>query len=183
MLRYLLILFILTGCTGKQHRKTERIQANAERLQIDSLYLVKNIPVVVIDSLQNDGWEGISAFSQKLLSVGFSQITKSDEQKLSREYMKSSKLFSTDPKDRQKVRDLMSQNPDYFINETKRARPFAQTIKVLPCYPSQPGCVQIKRNNHPYAIKTRKWVFNKKEDMTDESFVSHIISVIAPSVR
>lgn len=77
---------------------------------------------------------------------------------------------------------LMSQNPSYFIDEMKRARPFAQTVKILPCYPAQPGCVEIKRNNHPYAVKTRKWVFNKEEDMTDESFVSHILSVIAPSL-
>lgn len=97
------------------------------------------------------------------------------------EYTKRSKLFSTDPKDMQQTIALLNQNPDYFSEEARRARPYAQTIKILPCSPSQAGCVEIKRNNHPYAIKTRKWVFNKEEGMTDESFAAHIISVLASS--
>ena len=179
-MRYLFILFILSGCTNSKHHKTER---NAESRLIDSLYLVKSIPVVVIDSLRNDGSEFVSAFSQKLTSYGFSQITPKDVNAQLKAYRESSLLSSKDPKDREKVMTLVSQNPDYFIDEMKRARPFAQAVKVLPCYPSKPGCVEIKRNNHPYAIKTRKWVFNKEEGMTDEAFVSYIISALQPPIH
>lgn len=78
---------------------------------------------------------------------------------------------------------LMSQNPNYLIDELRRARPYAQTIKILPCHPSTAGCIEIKRNNQPYTIKTRKWVFNKEEGMTDEAFVSYIISALQPSIH
>ncbi len=183
MLRYILILFILSGCANKQHRKAERSLANTERRQIDSLYLVKSIPVVVIDSLRNETSGFISVFSQQLTSNGFSEITTRDRIVLHTQYRDRIKLFSRDPKERQKAMVLASQNPNYLTDEMRRARPYAQTIKILPCYPAQPGCVQIKRNNHPYAVKTRKWVFNKTEEMTDESFISHILSVVAPSVK
>lgn len=174
MLRYLFIIFILSGCVKNQPLKTERSH-------IDSLFLVKSIPVAVIDSLPQDGSAFVSMFSQQLISDGFSLITPKGVITLTTEYRNRSKLSSTDPNERQRVMALLSQNPDYFSDEMKRARPYAQTVKILPCYPAKEGCIEIKRNNHPYAVKTRKWAFNKREDMTEESFVSHIISVLAPA--
>lgn len=184
MLRYLFVLLILSGCANKQHRKAERNRGKAESRLIDSLYLVKTIPVYIIDSLQNNDGSGLAAICfQQLTSQSFPVITKEEASALIRQDMNNSLMARAvrDPKEREKLRKLQEQNPSYLIDEMKRARPYAQAIKILPCHPSQPGCVQIKRNNHPYAVKTRKWVFNKTEEMTDESFAAYIISVLNPS--
>ncbi len=186
MWKYLLILFILSGCANKQHRIAERNRVKAESRLIDSLYLVKTIPVYIIDSLQNNDGSGLAAICfQQLTSQGFPVITREEASALIRQYLNNSLMARAvrDPKEREKLRKLQEQNPSYLIDEMKRARPFAQAVKVLPCYPSNPGCVEIKRNNHPYAIKTRKWVFNKEEGMTDEAFVSYIISALQPPIH
>ena len=178
MRKYLFIALItvlsLWGCANRQNLKTER-------KQIDSLYLVISIPVVVIDSLsRKEDSLLVGFFSQELMSKGFSLITVKDAQKLIRDDMKNSKVFSTNPEDMKKTMARISQNPSYLSDELRRAKSFLQTIKILPCYPSQPGCIEVKRNNHPYAAKIRKWVFNKEEGMTDEAFVSSIISALQP---
>lgn len=94
MLRYLLILFILTGCASQQHRKAKRNVVKTERAMIDTLGLVKSIPVVLVDSLHIVSLASI--FSQQLTSNGFSQISRKELNALIIEFR--DRLVPLDPK-------------------------------------------------------------------------------------
>jgi hypothetical protein len=184
MKRWLIkILICFFSCcsiaTTAQSVKLTKEEKRQERKNIDSLFLVRSLPVFITakDSLFRIDLQILLADSLKARK--FECITYEQQNDITKKFF--SDIFAVNDKKRMLENlEKIKNDKEYFIKEMRIAPKVSQTVQLSPCANNNDSCIIVQRINNPElkngSERRYEFIFNQSES------VSKLISTIIYSL-